>query len=79
MVFRDGDELVVVDYKTDKDVTEETAEKYALAHHAGQGEVYANGLATATGLKVREVVFVYCKAGAEVRLREGAIVRKASA
>ena len=30
MVFRDGDELVVVDYKTDKDVTEDTAEKYAL-------------------------------------------------
>ncbi len=31
MVFRDGDELVVVDYKTDKDVTEETAKKYALS------------------------------------------------
>ena len=75
LVFRDGDELVVVDYKTDKDVTEETAEQYALEHHAGQGEVYAHGLATATGLKVREVAFVYCKAGAEVRLREGKVVR----
>ena len=75
LVYRDGDELVVVDYKTDKDVTEETAEQYARKHHAGQGEVYAQGLATATGLKVREVVFVYCKAGAEVRLRDGAVVR----
>jgi ATP-dependent helicase/nuclease subunit A len=75
LVFRDGDELVVVDYKTDKDVTKETAETYSLAHHAGQGEVYAKGLSTATGLKVREVVFVYCKAGAEVHLREGTIVR----
>ena len=51
LVFRDGDELVVVDYKTDKDVTEETAEQYAREHHAGQGEVYAQGLATATGLE----------------------------
>ena len=44
LVFRDGDELVVVDYKTDKDVTKETAEQYARKHHAGQGEVYAHGL-----------------------------------
>ena len=51
LVYRDGDELVVVDYKTDKDVTEDTAEQYALKHHAGQGEVYAQGLATATGLQ----------------------------
>ncbi|MGO9960946.1 MAG: UvrD-helicase domain-containing protein [Solirubrobacteraceae bacterium] len=74
LVFRDGDKLVVIDYKTDKDVTEQTAEQYALKHHGRQGEVYAQGLATATGLKVREVAFVYCKAGAEVRLREGAVV-----
>ena len=75
LVYRDGAELVVVDYKTDKDVTEETAEQYARDHHAGQGEVYAHGLSTATGLNVREVAFVYCKAGAEVRLREGAVIR----
>jgi ATP-dependent exoDNAse (exonuclease V) beta subunit len=73
LVFREGNELVVVDYKTDKDVTLESAEKYSLAHHAGQGEVYAKGLSTATGLPVREVVFVYCKAGAEVRHREGVV------
>ena len=43
-------------------------------HHAGQAEVYAQALSAATGLQVREVVFVYCKAGAEVRLRERAVV-----
>jgi ATP-dependent helicase/nuclease subunit A len=75
LVYRDGNELIVVDYKTDKDVSEDTAEAYALKHHAGQSEVYRHGLTTATGLNVREVAFVYCKAGAEVRLREGTVVR----
>ncbi|OAI38494.1 hypothetical protein AYO39_00985 [Actinobacteria bacterium SCGC AG-212-D09] len=74
LVFRDGDDLVVVDYKTDRDVTKKTAEQYALKHHGRQSEVYAQGLSTATGLNVREVVFVYCNAGMEVRLRDGAIV-----
>jgi ATP-dependent helicase/nuclease subunit A len=74
LVYRDHDELVVIDYKTDRDVTRDTAEQYALAHHSGQGQVYAQGLSTATGLSVREVVFVYCKAGAEVRLREGQVI-----
>jgi ATP-dependent helicase/nuclease subunit A len=77
LVFRDGNDLIVVDYKTDRDVTEATAEQYAQKHHAGQGEVYAHGLATATGLPVRHVVFVYCKAGAEVRLREGNVIGSA--
>jgi len=74
LVFRDGEELVVVDYKTDRDVTKEAAEQYAVKHHGRQSEVYAQGLATATGLKVREVVFVYCNAGVEVRLRDGAVL-----
>jgi ATP-dependent helicase/nuclease subunit A len=74
LVFRDGDELVVVDYKTDKEVTKETAEQYARKHHSGQGEMYAQGVSTATGLRVREVAFIYCKAGAEVRLREGTVI-----
>jgi ATP-dependent exoDNAse (exonuclease V) beta subunit len=75
LVFRDGDELVVVDYKTDKGVTKKTAEAFAREHHGGQSEVYQQGLATATGLKVREVAFVYCKAGAEVRLSGGDVIR----
>jgi ATP-dependent exoDNAse (exonuclease V) beta subunit len=74
MVYRDRDELVVIDYKTDKDVTRDTAERYAVEHHAGQAEVYTQALSAATGIQVREVVFVYCKAGAEVRLREQSVV-----
>jgi ATP-dependent helicase/nuclease subunit A len=62
-------QLVVVDYKTDKKVTQETAEQYAQEHHAGQAEVYRDALASATGMPVREVVFVYCRAGVEVRVR----------
>jgi ATP-dependent helicase/nuclease subunit A len=74
VVCRDGDGLVVIDYKTDKDVTRDTAEQYAVLHHAGQAEVYTQALSAATGIRVREVVLVYCKAGAEVRLREQAVV-----
>ena len=75
MVHQEDGDLIVIDYKTDKDVTAETAEQHALDKHSGQAEIYAQALAAATGLPVREVVFVYCKAGVEVRLREGAVVR----
>jgi ATP-dependent helicase/nuclease subunit A len=71
MVCEDGGELVVIDYKTDKDVTAEAAEAHARDRHSGQAEIYAQALAAATGMPVREVVFVYCKAGVEVRLRGG--------
>ena len=74
MVHQDGDELVVIDYKTDRDVTADSAEDHALTKHSGQAEVYTQALAAATGLPVREVVFVYCKAGVEVRVRQGAVV-----
>ena len=75
LVYQDDDELAVVDYKTDKNVTKDNAEQHALEHHSGQAEVYAQALAAATGMPVREVVFVYCKARTEVRLHEGAVVR----
>ena len=65
----------MIDYKTDKDVNAETAEAHALEKHSGQAEIYAPALVAATGLPVREVVFVYCTAGVEVRLREGAVIR----
>jgi ATP-dependent helicase/nuclease subunit A len=77
MVHRDGDELVVIDYKTDRDVTRENAENHAREKHSGQAEVYAQALAAATGLRVREVVFVYCKAGVEVAFLDGEVVRGA--
>ena len=72
LVYRDGDELVVVDYKTDKDVHRRTPPSSTPSSTtAARARCTRKGLATATGLPVREVVFVYCKAGAEVRLREG--------
>jgi ATP-dependent exoDNAse (exonuclease V) beta subunit len=74
LVYQDGGELVVVDYKTDSGVTEENAEEHAREHHSGQSEVYEEALAAATGLPVREVVFVYCKAGVEVRFSKGEVV-----
>jgi ATP-dependent helicase/nuclease subunit A len=74
VVYQDGQELVVVDYKTDSDVTEETAEEYAREHHSGQSEVYAKALSQATGMPVREVVFVYCKAGAAVAFKDGEVI-----
>jgi ATP-dependent helicase/nuclease subunit A len=75
LAYQDGGQLVVVDYKTDSDVTEENAEEHAREHHSGQSEVYAQALAAATGLPVREVVFVYCKAGVEVAFRDGELIR----
>ena len=70
LVHRDGNELVVIDYKTDKDVTVETAEAHALEKHSGQAEIYSQALSRRHRSAVREVVFVYCKAGVEVSLRE---------
>lgn len=49
-------------------MAEGTAEVHALEHHSGQAEVYAKALSGATGLVVREVVFVFCRSGAEVAL-----------
>jgi ATP-dependent exoDNAse (exonuclease V) beta subunit len=68
LVFREGDELVVVDYKTDS-VDGDDFEAWAQEHHSGQADVYARALSGATGLSVREVVFVFCRAGVEVVLR----------
>ena len=68
LVYEDGGELVVVYYKTDHWVSAETAEAHTYKHHAGQAEVYAEALSSATGLPVREVVFVYARIGAEVKV-----------
>jgi ATP-dependent helicase/nuclease subunit A len=64
LVFREGDGLVIVDFKTD-DVT--TAEKVdaATAGHSGQAAAYAHAVERATGLAVREVVLVFARAGVE--------------
>jgi ATP-dependent helicase/nuclease subunit A len=74
MVYEDAAGLVVIDYKTDKDATAETAEAHARDKHSGQAEIYAQALSAATGICVREVAFVYCKVGVEVRLRGRGVV-----
>jgi len=69
LVYREGDALVVVDYKSDE-VDTAQVEGHTRTHHAGQAEVYAEALAQATGLTVRRVVFVFPRAGAEVSIGE---------
>ena len=64
LVYRDGDELVVVDFKTD-DVTTAADLDAATVQHSGQAAAYAIATELGTGLAVREVVFVYPRADAE--------------
>jgi ATP-dependent helicase/nuclease subunit A len=69
LVYRDADELVVIDYKTDSGVTPEDAAQHTIDRHGGQADAYRRALSAATGIPVREVVFVYCRTGVEVRVR----------
>ena len=62
LLYRDGDDWVVVDYKTDRGVgLDEVRERYVP-----QGAAYAHAVEAATGARVREVAFV------AARLRLGA-------
>jgi ATP-dependent helicase/nuclease subunit A len=63
LVFRDGEGIVVVDYKTD--ATGATA----MEGHAGQAETYGRGVGAATGLEVSDVVLVFARTGAEAGLK----------
>ncbi len=59
LLYRDGDEWVIVDYKTDRD-----PEAGALRErYTPQGAAYAVAVEAATGRRVREVVFVAAVAG----------------
>jgi ATP-dependent helicase/nuclease subunit A len=59
---RPSGELVVVDWKTDRGRT--AAEVDASLHrYRTQGAAYAAALATATGRRVAEVAFVFCRSG----------------
>jgi ATP-dependent helicase/nuclease subunit A len=60
MLYRDGERLVVVDYKSDT-LSDGVAE--AVQEHRGQAEVYARAGSAATGLEVDRVVFVFARAG----------------
>ncbi|MGI8729972.1 MAG: UvrD-helicase domain-containing protein [Solirubrobacteraceae bacterium] len=67
LVFRELDGLVVVDFKTDNVTTRDDIDAAAVSH-SGQAAAYAQAVELATGLAVREVVFVFARVGAERRL-----------
>jgi len=63
LLYRDGDSWVIVDYKTDRSAeAERLRDQYEL-----QGGAYALGVMLATGVVVREVVFVLAGAAVEGR------------
>lgn len=64
LVFNDGNELIVVDYKTD-DVEGDDVAEHAQEVHGGQAESYAGAITTASGRPVTVIVFVYCRPGAQ--------------
>ncbi len=59
LLYRDGGEWVVVDYKTDRDADAATL----LERYTPQGAAYAVAVEAATGEVVREVAFVAAAAG----------------
>lgn len=60
LLYREGDRLVIVNYKTDTVVNGVGA---AVQGHRGQAEVYARAAKAATRLDVNRVVFVFARAG----------------
>jgi ATP-dependent helicase/nuclease subunit A len=66
MLYRDGERLVIVDYKTDT-LTDSVGA--AVQGHGAQADVYAQAAKAATGVDVARVVFVFARAGGA----EGAI------
>ena len=62
LLYRDGEDWVVVDYKTDR-----TADAVVLrARYEPQGAAYALAVEAATGDRVREVVFVAAATGLQI-------------
>jgi ATP-dependent helicase/nuclease subunit A len=66
LVFREGDELIVTDWKSDS-VGPGGVEAAAETHRA-QAVAYADALEAATGTRPNEVVFVFPRAQAEAAL-----------
>ena len=66
LVFREGDVLAVVDWKSD--TVGPAGVEAAAESHRPQAEAYARALGASTGLPVREVVFVFPRARAEAAL-----------
>lgn len=67
LLFREGEELVVLDYKTDAVSADEAP--VAAERHRGQAEAYAEALRQTTGMAMGEVVFVFARPGVEVAVR----------
>jgi ATP-dependent exoDNAse (exonuclease V) beta subunit len=59
LLYRDGDQWIVVDYKTDRDADETVLRQ----RYTPQGAAYAVAVEAATGEVVREVDFVAAAAG----------------
>jgi hypothetical protein len=66
LVFRQGEGLMVVDYKSDQASPAE-APAATAAHHS-QAATYVRGVGTATGLTVSGVVFVFARTKDERRV-----------
>jgi ATP-dependent helicase/nuclease subunit A len=66
LVFEEGSELVIVDYKTDALAPgDEPGLDVAMEHHRAQAAVYAAATEQAAGRTVREVVMVFPRANAQ--------------
>ncbi len=68
LLFEEGEELVVVDYKTDAVSAEEASD--AMGRYRLQGGAYAHSIGQVTGKRVREVVFLYLQPRREERLED---------
>ena len=64
-MFREGDDLVVVDYKTD-DLADDAAVDRAVIRYRPQAAAYALALEHTTGRRVRECIFVFTRDGTVV-------------
>ena len=68
LLFEERDELVIVDYKTDR--VDPSGESDPSVRYRLQGGAYAHAVQRVTAKKVKEVVFLYLDTGKEVRLEE---------
>jgi PD-(D/E)XK nuclease superfamily len=63
LLFRQGYELVIVDYKTDRVTEAQVGERMDV--YRNQAAAYVSGILRSTGLSVNEVVFVFGRPGIE--------------
>ena len=78
LVHLDAGRLAVVDYKTDAVATSVDLDAATISH-SGQAAAYAVATERATGLPVREVVFIYPRANAERTLARADLLTGAPA